>query len=184
MEKDKLNKKIYKIFLQDQKDHGAVKIRTYKTKSDWEKLTKRDKKRQKNILDILKNKYISFIGEDYFMAGIVFQHGTTIKDSQKAINLARLGVKLNNDKAKWLYAAATDRLLMRKKKKQKFGTQYGKINGKWKLWPVISRTTDKERSKYNVVSLKEARARAEEWNKEKTDPWEKKRKTTGISSKK
>jgi len=184
--KNKNNNKIYKIFLSDQKDHGAVKIRTYNNEEDWAKLTERDKKRQKNILKILKNKKFTFTSEDYFMAGIIFQHGTTIADSKKAISLAKNGAEMGNDRAKWLFAAATDRLLLRQKKKQKFGTQYQKKNNKWRLSPVDKKTTDKERAKYNVVTLKQARAKAENWNKEGVDPWNQKqrRKTIGIASRK
>jgi len=186
MLKKKNNKRIYKIFLSDQKDHGAVKIRTYNKEEDWKKLTKRDKKRQKNILKILKNKKITFTCEDYFRAGIIFQHGTTIADSKKAILLANKGAEMGNDKAKWLFAAATDRLLLRQGKKQKFGTQYQKKNNKWQLNPVDKKTTDRERAKYNVITLKEARAKAESWNKEEVDPWNQKqrRKTIGIASRK
>jgi hypothetical protein len=184
MLKKKNNKIIYKIFLDDQKDHSAVKIRTYNDEKDWVKLTKRDIKRQRDILKILKNKKFTFTGEDYFMAGIIFQHGTTITDSKKAIALAKKGAGMGNDKAKWLYTAATDRLLIRQKKKQKFGTQYQKKDNKWRLYPVDKKTTDKERTKYNVVSLKEARAKAEKWNRKGIDPWDVKRKTAGITSRK
>lgn len=184
MLKKKNNKIIYKIFLDDQKDHSAVKIRIYNNEDDWEKLSKRDKRRQEKILQILKNKKLIISGEDYFMAGIIFQHGTTITDSKKAISLAKKGAEMGNDRAKWLYAAATDRLLIRQGEKQKFGTQYQKKNKKWQLNPVDKRTTDKERAKYNVVTLKEARAKAESWNKKGIDPWEQKRKTTGIASRK
>lgn len=184
MRRKKFNKKIYKLFLEDQKDHSAVKIRSYNTEDDWQKLTERDKRRQKALLKILSNKKIHFSGEDYFMAGIIFQHGTTIKDSKKAISLAKKGAKLGNDKAKWLFAAATDRLLIRQNKKQKFGTQFQKKKNKWRLYPVDSRVTDRERAKYNVIPLKQSRAKVKEWNKTDLDPWEQKRKTTGITSKK
>ena len=185
MLKKKNNKQIYKLFLQDQKDRSAKKINSYYKRNDWRKLSERDKKRQGDILKILKNKKLTFTGEDYFMAGIIFQHGATIADSRKAIALAKKGAEMGIDKAKWLYAAATDRFLIRQKKKQKFGTQYQKPkNGKWRLYPVDDKTTDKERAIYNVVSLKEARAKAEKWNRAGVDPWDVKRKTTGIASKK
>ncbi|MEW5908069.1 MAG: hypothetical protein AB1643_02735 [Patescibacteria group bacterium] len=54
---------IYKLFLDDQRDHSAVKIRSYKTAKDWEKLTQRDKKRQKLVVRILNNKKIHLGGE-------------------------------------------------------------------------------------------------------------------------
>ena len=184
MQKEKFNKRIYKIFLGDQKDHSGARINNYYKKGNWKDLAEKGKKRQKEILQILKNKKVVFMGQDYFMAGMIFQHGMTIEDSKKTIVLAKKGADLGNDQAKWLYAAATDRLLIRQGKKQKFGTQYTKKNNKWRLCPVDRKITDKERVKYNVVPLKEALSKAEVWNKEKINPWEQKRKTTGISSKK
>lgn len=184
MKKQKFNNKIYRLFLEDQKDHSANMIKTYNSEKDWKKLTERDKKRQEKISGILKKSKEKFTGEDYFMIGIIFQHGTTISHSKKAVGFAKKGAELDNDKAKWLYAAATDRLLIRQKKRQKFGTQYRKIKNKWELYPTDSKTTDKERAKYNVVSLQKSRAKAEMWNKKGIDPWEEKRKTTGIASRK
>lgn len=183
MLKRKYNKRIHEIFLSDQKDHSAVRIELYNKKGDWEKLTKRDRKRQKNILKILKNKKLVFTGEDYFMTGIIFQHGTNIADSKMAVSLAKRGAKMGNDKAKWLYAAAIDRLLIRRGGKQKFGTQYIKKKGEWTLYPVNPKTTDRERASYNVIPLKAAAAKAEVWNKKRIDPWKEKRKTTGITGK-
>jgi len=180
----KNNKMIYKIFLEDQRDRSAVKLRAYYKKNDWEKLIERDKKRQRAILQILRNKNLALAGEDYFRAGIIFQHGTTLADFKRAISLAKKGAKMGSEKAKWLFAAATDRLLLRQGKKQKFGTQYQKKNNKWQLSPVDKRTTDKERAKYNVLTLKQAHEKAKRWNKEGIDPWDQRRKTSGITSRK
>jgi len=182
MIKNKEDKKIYKLFMEDQKDHSAAMIETYKTKADWDELTKRDKSRQDVALKILEENK-SLTGEDYFRAAMLFQHGARVVDSKKAISLSKKGVLMGSDDAKWLYAAATDRLLVRQGKKQKFGTQYRKMEkGKWFLLPVDPKTTDKERAEYNVVPLKQAKAKAEKWNKSGRDPWEQKRKKAGITS--
>ena len=179
----KYYQKIYKLFLEDQKDHSVV-VEQYKTEKDWEDLAKRDKNRQEEIISILKNKLVSLTGEDYFMAAMIFQHGATMTDSKRAIALAKKGIKLGSEKSKWLYASAVDRFLMRQKKKQKFGTQYVKKgrNGKWSLYPVDSNTSDKERAKYNIISLKQAKSKAENWNKKSINPWQERRKTVGITS--
>jgi len=182
MIKKKEDKRIYKLFMGDQKDHSAVMIETYKTKADWNKLTKRDKSRQYLALKILKEKK-SLTCEDYFRLAMLFQHGTRIIDSKKAISLSKKGALLGSNDAKWLYAAAVDRLLIRQRRKQKFGTQYRKMEGgKWFLLPVDPKTTDKERAEYNVVPLKQAKAKAEKWNKSGLDPWQQKRKKAGITS--
>lgn len=56
---------------------------------------------------------------------------------------------------------------MRQDKKQKFGTQFVKksLLGKWRLYPVDSKTTDEERALYNVISLKETKKMIEKMNK-------------------
>lgn len=174
---------IYKLFMKDQKDHSGIAMKRYNIDDGWKNIEKRGKERQGEIIKIIKDKSIILTGEDYFMAGMIFQHGTTIADSKKAIALTKKGIKLKNDKCKWLYASAIDRLLMRQKKKQKFGTQYVKRkNGKWFLYPVNPKTNDKERMKYNVIPLKQAQLKAKEWNKKSINPWQEKRKTIGITS--
>jgi len=183
MPKNKYNKKIYKLFIEDQRDRSGKKISKYITKKDWNKLKKRDKERQDKIAAILKEN-INLTGHDYFMIAMIYQHGTKISHSKKAIKYSALGIKLNDNDSKWLFAAATDRLLMRRNKKQKYGTQYQKMkNGKWRLYPYDRKTTDKERAEYNVIPLKDALAKAELWNSTKKDPWNQKRKTIGITTK-
>lgn len=179
-------KKILELFMADQRDRSLRKVKSYNNRIAIREWKKRDRARQTALLRILKNKNLKLTGNDYFMAGIIFQHGTTIASLRKAVAMAKKGAALNNDAAKWLYAAATDRLLVRQKKKQKFGTQYYKNSktGKWLFYPVDPKTTDKERERYNVVTLKEARENVRIWNREGKDPWKYKRKTAGITSRK
>lgn len=177
-------KKIYKLFIEDQRDRSSkVLVRATSDPKKWKLIEKRDLQRRLELGKIL-NKKIFLSGEDYLMAGMIFQHGTKISDSKKAIFLAKKAIELDNEKAKWLYAATTDRLLMKKGKKQKYGTQYQKKGSKWILYPVDRKTTDKERAKYNVIPLKKAIEKVKMWNKKNIDPWQEKRKTSGITSKK
>lgn len=99
------------------------------------------------------------------MVAMIFHHGTTLADYKKAIALAKKGMALGNKRAKWLYAAAIDRLLIKQGKKQKYGTQYQIKNGKWILYPVDPKVTDRERAQYGVIPLKEARTNVKAWNK-------------------
>jgi len=154
----KINKAISKIFKADQADRK-------RKNPEWEEITQRDTIRRKELTKILNNKTAKLSGEDYFMSAIVFQHGRSIKDSKTAIALARKGMKLGNERSKWIYAAAIDRLLMKQNKKQKYGTQYRKGAKGWFLYPVQKRTTDSERAKFNIEPLKKAKARAKELNK-------------------
>jgi len=74
-------------------------------------------------------------------------------------------MKLGFEKAKWLYAAAQDRLLIKQGKKQKYGTQYKRKDGIWFLYPVNKSINDRERKKYNVPTLKESFSKLEGLNK-------------------
>jgi len=82
MPKNKYNKKIYKLFIEDQRDRSGKKISKYITKKDWNKLKKRDKERQDKIAAILKEN-INLTGHDYFMIAMIYQHGTKISHSLK-----------------------------------------------------------------------------------------------------
>jgi hypothetical protein len=62
----------------------------------------------------------------------------------------------NNGSAKWLAAAAQDRLLMKLGKPQRYGTQFHWVDGQWAIWEVDPSVTDEERSRWNVPSLREA----------------------------
>jgi len=119
---------------------------------------KNDERRRNAVNKILSNKKIKLRGIDYFRIGVVFQHGGTTQTTAQAKLFAQKGIALGHDKSKWLYAAATDRLLLMQNKKQKFGTQYQKnAEGQWKLMPVSPSTIDAERKKYNVITLQKAR---------------------------
>jgi len=157
------NKLIKKIFEEDQKDRLSKKLLKYSKKKRWEIISSRDKIRLERIKDIIK-KIDCLRGVDYFRAGIIAQHSSDEEGIKLAKFLAKKGIGKNHKKSKWLHAAATDRLLIMKGKKQKYGTQYGNSNGKWFLLPVDSNTTDKERLKYNVITLKEATQKAEKLN--------------------
>ncbi|MBI2482326.1 MAG: hypothetical protein HYV76_02080 [Candidatus Vogelbacteria bacterium] len=72
----------------------------------------------------------------------------------------------NYTKARWLFAAITDRILVDQNKPQKFGTQYTKkdANSPWVLRPINPKTTDAERKKYNVPTLKQMKGRLKKLN--------------------
>lgn len=125
----------------------------------------RDKIRRKKVYELIKNGKVK-TGRELFMAALVFQHGGT-KDFKMAIKLSAKAIKLGYSRAKWLWAAATDRSLMDAGKKQRFGTQFRKEKGgKYVQWPVDPKTTDEDRKKYDVRPLKEMLKRVEKMNKE------------------
>lgn len=152
-----IQNEIKRLFKEDQNDRVQLRKENHSFKKFWAILKKNDEKRRATINKILSDKKIKLRGIDYFYIGVIFQHGGTTQTTAQAKQFAQKGIKLGHNKSKWLYAAATDRLLLMQKKKQKFGTQYQKnAEGQWKLMPVASGTTDAERKKYNVIPLQKA----------------------------
>jgi len=127
------NKFLKKLFKEDQQDRR--KIKDTKQFMNW--LVRRDLERRKKLQGLIRKKLLK-TAEDYFMAAMIFQHGGTVQYVKKARELAKKAMGLGNKDARWLYAAATDRILMMQGKKQKFGTQYVQKDGKYQLYPVKS----------------------------------------------
>lgn len=167
MELPKIKKTIKDLFEQDQADRSLLRDKDKSSEKIWNFIKARDRKRIETMKDILKaNHKLNALG--YFRAGIIFQHGGSVNMIKKAQALAKEGAALGHVKSKWLYAAATDRALMMQGKKQKFGTQYHRKkseNSPWELYPVNPKTTDAERKRFNVVSLRMAQKKAVLLNK-------------------
>jgi hypothetical protein len=109
--------------------------------------------------------------EDYFHAAMVFQHGQRLEHFWRAHELALKAAELGHlQPARWLAAAAYDRWLMHQGKPQKYGTQYRSDGARWKLWDVDPATTDAERAAWDVPSLAEALALAEELTRDNPPP--------------
>ena len=155
-----MNKELQKIFNDDQKDRHDPAIR-----NDATLLTRNDKIRKKMLQNILREDK-SLSAKDYYLATMIFHHGSSIQDSIKAVKLSETSYKLGYKKALSLYATCLDRLLLKRGKEQKFGTQYQRkdTKSKWKLLPVDSQTTDEERKKYNIAPLKELLTNVEKLN--------------------
>lgn len=151
-----ISQDIKKIFDEDQDDRRSSR---YHKLSDIKRLKiiqARDQKRGKKMAAIIAERP-KLKGIDCFRAGIVFQHGGTVASTRKARDMAKKGAELGHERSKWLYAAATDRILVMQGKRQKFGTQYRKNGqGIWELSPVDQKTTDAERRKYHVKPLQKA----------------------------
>ena len=147
-----MDKDLKKIFLSDQNDRNK-----FPKSSDGEKLKQwadwivpRDKKRVEQTMRILHNRKLAAI--DYYHAAMVFQHSEDIKT---AVSLAKKSMDMGYEKAKWLYAAATDRYLVRQGKKQRYGTQFKLMkDGALVPLPINKRVSDKERELYNVPPVK------------------------------
>ncbi|HET6397812.1 MAG TPA: hypothetical protein VFF91_13375 [Pseudoxanthomonas sp.] len=151
------NLRMWAIFEADQQARKAEDI-------DWDALRRQDRAHRAEVLSLLRAGALR-TSVDYFNAGIVFQHGDTADDYRMALALAQMAVALDPDNrpARWLTAAAWDRLLMQRKLPQWYGTQYHKPKpgGPVELYPVDeAAVSDEERVRLGVPTLQEARARA------------------------
>ena len=149
-----MNKSLKTLHDADQRDRqGLPKFGTKAFEKRVSSMSARDKVRQKKVEQILKT-HKNLDGVDYYHAAMVFQHSHI--DQKRAVTLAKKSMKLGNENAKWLYAAAYDRMLRGKGKKQKFGTQFWLLkNGKAKVQPYDKRTSDRTRAKFNVLPIKQ-----------------------------
>lgn len=160
------NYKILKKMIDaDQKDRKDKRIAKLPDKRRWQIISKRDEKRVNTLEEILKTE-TNWRGIDCFRIGLLLQHSPTLESKKKVIKFAKKGIKLGNKKCKWLFAAGIDRLLMMQSKKQKYGTQYVKKGKLWELYPINPKTTDEERSKYNIKPLKQIIARVADINRD------------------
>jgi hypothetical protein len=120
-----LNAELIQLYDEDQADRAGG----WET-IDWTKVTPRDQARRKRVDEIVAAGGAK-VADDYYHAAMVYQHGDTGDEIQRAHDLAVEAVELDrdHDAAKWLAAAAEDRKLMYEGKPQKWGTQYKRVNG-------------------------------------------------------
>ncbi len=155
-----INGELYDLFVADQEDRQLDEI-------DWGAVGPRDKARQARVAEILSADGAK-ASIDFYHAAMVYQHGSTVEDTQKAHDLAIRALTIDppHEPARWLAAASEDRVLMRQGKPQKWGTQFEKETPEspWRLYPVDPSVTDEERSRWNVPSLAEAQAHVAQMN--------------------
>lgn len=155
------NPRLLQLFEADQNARSSDQI-------DWKVLSGQDRTRRQKTMSIIKNDGLHTAG-DYYHAAMVFQHGDTADEIRTAFGLAWMASVLDpeNKGAKWLSAAAWDRIMMRENMPQWYGTQFFKVgqDASWELYKIDeSAVTDEERARMNVPPLKEARERARKMN--------------------
>lgn len=152
----KIKEGIKKLLAEDHKDRSSTKFKKLPPQKRLALIAERDRKRISLLKKLLKNSQeLDVI--DYFRAALIFRYGRDTESLKLAIDCTRKSINLGYSPAKWLYADITDISLLIRGKKQKFGTQFGKKDGRWQLLPVSEKTTDSERKKYNVISLVRAK---------------------------
>ncbi len=155
------NDEIRVLFLEDQVDR--------KTKSQTAAHSTRgarDAIRRERVRALLKENKLK-TSVDYFLAGLIFQHGDLPEDYLKASELAKKAVDLSssNKSAKWLIAASTDRYLLSTGKPQWYGTQFHKVNGVFELQSLdANAVTDEQRKELNVPTLAEMAEQLKDMN--------------------
>ncbi|MEM9702019.1 MAG: hypothetical protein AAF907_06210, partial [Planctomycetota bacterium] len=110
------NAVLKRLFDDDQADRkgGTIDAETFQ----------RDATRRQQTLDELRAGRVR-TASDYYHAAMVFQHGQTADDIRLAFSLAWTSAQMDpteRDRALWLSAAAWDRIMMRLKKPQWYGT--------------------------------------------------------------
>jgi hypothetical protein len=158
----RLNAELSRLYDDDQADRQAA----FGT-IDWSVVVPRDRARRKRVDEIVAAGGAR-AAADYYHAAMVYQHGDTPDEIQRAHDLAVKAVELDpsHDAAKWLAAAAEDRKLMYENKPQKWGTQFRHVDGGYVLWKVDPSITDEQRDAWNVPPLADAEARVAQLNAE------------------
>jgi tetratricopeptide (TPR) repeat protein len=152
-----VNAEILEMYEQDQADRtGPIES------LNWAEVSKRDAARRERVRAMLTKGELK-VGDDYFHAAMVMQHGDKPEDYALARDLASKAAELNPElrSARWLAAAAEDRYLWSIGKPQVYGTQFTKQDdGPWTIEPIDEKAvTDEERLKAGVPTLAETRAR-------------------------
>lgn len=144
------NDELKKLVRADQADRETNDI-------DWPSVDLRDKERATKTVEILKEGKIK-TAEDFYNAGLIFQHGDSPDDMKLAFSLATISARLApaHPAPKWLAAAAWDRYMMWKKLPQWYGTQsqFFKETGRTSLYPILpDAVSDAERAEAQVPPL-------------------------------
>ena len=121
----------------------------------------RDAARRARFDQLLKQGKVKS-ARDYWMAALLFQHGATVDDIDRARTYAKKANALQSTcSTRRMMALTEDRWLMYQHKPQKYGTQFRgePVDGgtpKWVLYEVDPTVTDAQRAKLCVGPLSEA----------------------------
>lgn len=125
---------------------------------NWVELNKKDSIRLAKATQLFNDGELE-TAQDYYNAGIIFQHGKDTIASKMAVESFKKAIEMDSTLNRWWYAAAVDRDLMRREEPQIYGTQYvsnSSTNGKLKRYKIdTTKITDKERIYYRVETLEE-----------------------------
>jgi len=105
---------------------------------------------------------------DYLWCAAALVTSDEVSDLKLAHELALKAAELGEARGFTVQAEATDKLLVRRGKPQRYGTQYvfETIHQRWKLFPVDPRTTDVERRSMGIPPLAELMGKVDAMNAE------------------
>jgi len=146
-----MNDELRKLFDEDQYDCQHQPLNN--GSSEYKIFRDRFKKRNAKVKAIIeRNEQLD--GEDFFQACIMLLHGDCPEDFWQAYHYGLKSIELNHIIARKFTASAYDKWLMYQGKPQKYGLQIVCDGKKLRLWDVDPTTTDAEREKWDVPSLK------------------------------
>lgn len=166
-------KSLKTLFAEDQKERLSG--------VDYKILIRNDRERRKLANVFLKSKD-KLTSEEIYYAAMFFHHSANKTDVKKARDLMLLNIRRGEllkrknkwaEKSKWLFAATTDRLLVRERRPQKYGTQFFQKDQKSprKLFKYNKKTTDEERIALNVPTLEQLLAELKEMDRKYNKKW-------------
>ena len=153
-----MNAELRELFEADQLDRREG--------GDIDAIGRRDRERRQRAAELFEAGVV-VEADDFFHIAMLFQHGDSLEDWQRAHELALRAHQLGHAGAAWLAAAAYDRWLVNQGRPQKFGTQFRWDDEKqrWTLGDIEPETTDEERARWNVPSLAESERRGRDMPK-------------------
>ncbi len=148
------------LAIADKKDRDDLRI-------DVSRLIGRDRTRRQRASELVRERRNDFTAFDWYCVALIFHHGPGLTHSEKARVYARRSFETGYMRGRWLYAAATDRSLVRKGKPQRYGTQSYRRSprSRWRLYRMDPTVTDAERRLFNVDPISRSRALLDRRNK-------------------
>jgi hypothetical protein len=135
-------------------------LRHQSTPDDWNNrkfvtdLHESEQAARQRIRQMLKQQAI-VTADDFFRAGMFFQHSDNYRDYALAVTLFATSYHLGEEWAKNYYALAIDRFLLSIHQPQYFGTQFEKKDHEWTLLPYRQDVPDSIRKEYYIQPLQE-----------------------------
>lgn len=147
-----------RIFDEDQADRDPARMLARAKQGVFQPLGPRDRARRARVRALLDAGRVR-TPNDFFRAGVVFQHGDEASDYALAHELAMVALAKGHPQGAWLAAASWDRfLLIGLERPQRIGTNTTRdADGRWTLEPIDADVPDVVRTALGRKPLDERR---------------------------